>query len=103
MADRKHCISNCFERTRDERRNRGCCELSTGDPAIFQRSIEAQLTTLIINPLTQLSKTGTFQSTPVPNLIIIDGLDECNDHRVQQHILHTNSTAVQQPDVPLKF
>ena len=73
------------------------------DPAIFQCSIEAQLTTLIINPLTELSKTGTFRSNPIPNLIIIDGLDECNDHRVQQHILHTFSIALQQPNVPLKF
>ena len=73
------------------------------DPAIFQCSIEAQLTTLIINPLTQLSTIPIFRSTPIPNLIIIDGLDECNDHRVQQHILHAISSAVQQPDVPLKF
>jgi uridine kinase len=73
------------------------------DPAIFQRSIEEQLKTLIINPLTHRSKTRFFWSKPIPNLIIIDGLDECNDHRVQQHILHTISIALQQPDVPLKF
>ena len=43
------------------------------------------------------------QSTPVPNLILIDGLDECSDHRVQQDILHTISIALQQPDLPMKF
>ena len=36
---------------------------------VFQCSIEAQLITLIINPLTQLSNTGTFQSNPISNLI----------------------------------
>ena len=64
------------------------------DPAIFHRSVEVQLTTLIIDPLTQLSKTGIFQSNPVPNLIIIDGLDECHGRQVQQHILHAVSSAL---------
>ena len=58
------------------------------DPAIFHRSVEAQLTTLIIDPLTDLSKNDIFQSTPVPNLIIIDGLDECHEPQVQQHIVY---------------
>jgi NACHT domain len=70
------------------------------DPAIFQRSVEAQLTTLIIDPLTQLFNTGIFQSTPVPNLIIIDGLDECHGRQVQQYILHAVSSAL---SLPLKF
>ena len=73
------------------------------DPAIFHRSLEAQLTMLIIGPLTQLSRTGISSSTPLPSLIIIDGLDECRNPQVQQHILHTVSSALQQPSVPLKF
>ena len=73
------------------------------DPAIFHRSLEAQFSMLIIEPLTQLSGTGISPSTPVPNLIIIDGLDECRNPQVQQHILHTVSSALQQPSVPLKF
>ena len=63
------------------------------DPAIFQRTVEEQLTTHIIEPLTQLFKTGVLQSTPVPNLIIIDGLDECRERQVQHHILHAISGA----------
>ena len=73
------------------------------DPAIFQRSVEAQLRTLIIEPLTKLSESGIFQSTPVPNLIIIDGLDECRGQQVQQYILRAVSNALQPPSVPLKF
>lgn len=68
------------------------------DPAIFHRSLEAQLTMLIIEPLAQLSP-----SNPGPNLIIIDGLDECRDPQVQQHILRAVSNILQQPSVPLKF
>ena len=73
------------------------------DPAIFQRSVEAQLTTLIIDPLTHLSKTGIFQSTPVPYLIIIDGLDECWGRQVQRHVLQVISGALRQPCVPMMF
>lgn len=70
------------------------------DPAIFQCSVKAQLTRLIIDPLTQLSKAS---STSAPYLVIIDGLDECRGRQVQQHILHAVSSALQQPSVPLKF
>ena len=73
------------------------------DPAIFQYSIKAQLTTLIIKPLTQLSDTEFFRSNPVPYLIIIDGLDECYGRQVQQHILDAVFSALEQPSVPLKF
>ena len=73
------------------------------DPAIFHRSLEAQLSMLIIEPLTELSRAGISPSTPLPNLIVIDGLDECRNLQVQQHILHTVSNALQQPSVPLKF
>ena len=53
------------------------------DSAIFQRSVEAQLTTLIM-PLTKLSGSGIFQSTPVPNpIMMIDDLDECRGQQVQ--------------------
>ena len=71
------------------------------DPAIFHRSLEAQLTMLVIEPLAHLSRTRISPSTPVPNLIIIDGLDECRDPQVQQHILHAVSSALQQ--LSLKF
>src|SRR5882757_3771030 len=73
------------------------------NPAIFQYSIQVQLTTLILEPLSKLSETGFFSSTEVPYLTIIDGLDECHDRQVQQHILHTVPTALQHPYVPLMF
>lgn len=52
------------------------------DPVILYRSVEAQLTMLIIESLTQVSRTGIVPSTPVSNLIVIDGLDECRDPQV---------------------
>jgi hypothetical protein len=74
-----------------------------GDPAIFHRSVKVQFTRLILEPLSKLFATGSFSSAHMPYLIIIDGLDECHDSKVQQHILHTVSTALQHPSVPLKF
>jgi hypothetical protein len=73
------------------------------DPAIFHRSVQAQFTRLILEPLSKLSATGFYSSTQVPYLIIIDGLDECYDRQVQQHILHTVLTTIQHPNVPLMF
>ncbi|KDR66274.1 hypothetical protein GALMADRAFT_162161 [Galerina marginata CBS 339.88] len=71
----------------------------TNDPAIFQRSFRAQFDSLILEPLMQLYKTRWFPWFPVsppngPYLIIIDGLDECNDTNDQRHILDTISDAL---------
>src|SRR5882757_9898426 len=74
-----------------------------GDHAIFHRSVETQFTRRILEPLSKLAATGFFSSTQLPYLIIIDGLDECHDRQVHQHILHTVHTALQHPYVPLKF
>ena len=93
------CLSIAYQIALNAPVTRAAIEAAVDTP---QCSIEAQLTTLIINPLIELSKAGIFRSNPIPNLIIIDGLDECHD-RVQQHILHTISIALQQPDVSLKF
>ena len=75
------------------------------NPATFQCSVKAQLTTLILEPLTQLSQAGSFHSTSVPYLIILDGLDECHERQVQQHILYAISSSLQQlePSVHLRF
>jgi hypothetical protein len=97
MSHRKYCISN-LPQARD-----AIEAVVERDPAIFQSSIAAQLTTLIVDPLTELSETGMSQSTPVPNLIIIDGLDECRGRQVQRYILHAVSSVLEQLSVPLKF
>ncbi|KDR76678.1 hypothetical protein GALMADRAFT_21637, partial [Galerina marginata CBS 339.88] len=75
------------------------------DPAIFQRSFRSQFNTLILEPLIELSKTRIFLRSRVPCLVIIDGLDECNNVNTQRHILDTISDALSrsQPCVPLMF
>ncbi|PPQ87780.1 LOW QUALITY PROTEIN: hypothetical protein CVT25_008824 [Psilocybe cyanescens] len=74
------------------------------NPAIFQLNFDIQFGTLFLDPLLQLSSTGRFTSgTPFPNLIIIDGLDECNGADVQNTILNTISNALQQHRSALPF
>jgi hypothetical protein len=74
-----------------------------GDPALFERSLEAQLTTLAIEPLLQLKDTGYFIRNPSARVIVIDGLDECNNPEFQCYILEVIAGVLQQLDLPLLF
>jgi len=49
------------------------------DPHLLSRSLITQFTALIVDPLERLSGLFVGQHTDLPNLIIIDGLDECMD------------------------
>ena len=73
------------------------------DPLVLTQSFEAQLTSLIIEPLKQLYLAGRCTGSSDPYLIIIDGLDECANPQVQVSILSSISKALQQCTFPLKF
>ena len=73
------------------------------DPLIFSKSIAVQFKSLIMAPLYQLAETGIFNEATSRRLIIIDGLDECSDPKVQQNILEVLATARQQYWLPLFF
>ncbi|KAJ7280872.1 hypothetical protein C8J57DRAFT_1564156, partial [Mycena rebaudengoi] len=66
------------------------------DPSVVARSMSVQIQKLILDPFRSLDNLE-------PPVIIIDGLDECEGHQVQQDILHliTQSISVDAP--PLKF
>ncbi|KAK7033650.1 hypothetical protein VNI00_012650 [Paramarasmius palmivorus] len=53
-------------------------------PNIFRTSAENQFQKLLLEPFSQLTEA---QRQSVPNLIVVDGLDECVDHRSQQRLL----------------
>ena len=75
------------------------------DPALFSRSIEAQIQALIIKPLNSVAIDETLAPTLIsrPRLIILDGLDECRTTSSQAHILNALSTAVKHLHIPLCF
>ena len=67
------------------------------DPVVFFRSVDAQMQSLIIGPLENAFPDRQQQAgdSGVPRLIILDGLDECSEPRVQRYILEVISTAIQ--------
>ncbi|KAK1234985.1 hypothetical protein PQX77_001798, partial [Marasmius sp. AFHP31] len=51
-----------------------------------------------------LERQGSANETEAPNLVIIDGLDECGDERAQQRILSMIQSAfLASPNLPLRF
>lgn len=73
----------------------------TSDPAIFERSLETQLTKLVANPLSACVESGFNRIRP--RLIVIDGLDECNGSKSQRHILSVFRAALENAHLPLFF
>ena len=73
------------------------------DPLIFSKSLAVQVKSLIVAPLQPLSDAGFFNKPTSRRLIIIDGLDECSDPKVQQNILEVLANAQQQNQLPLVF
>ena len=68
------------------------------DPAIFKKNIQTQIDTLLIKPLL-----GCALIIKSQKLIIIDGLDECNDSEVQVAILDAISRAFSSHNLQIVF
>jgi hypothetical protein len=68
------------------------------DPAIFYKNIQTQIDALLIMPLQ-----AAQIHNPIPKLIIIDGLDECKDSRVQVAILNAISHSFLKHNLPMMF
>jgi hypothetical protein len=75
------------------------------NPALFSRSIEAQVHALIVKPLNAVANDETLSPILLsrPRLIIVDGLDECRTTSAQTQILNALSTAVKHLQIPLCF
>ncbi|CAA7266831.1 unnamed protein product [Cyclocybe aegerita] len=69
------------------------------DPMIFHRSIEVQFKKLIVNPLLNIPSSDI----PLPRLIIIDGLDECQSPNIQCYIIDTLTKSLQNVPINLKI
>ncbi|KAF4618903.1 hypothetical protein D9613_010119 [Agrocybe pediades] len=68
------------------------------DPLIFKKTLQRQITSLIIQPLkAHFLKDQTTQGR-VPFVIVIDGLDECSDRTAQKAILTTLADSVRLSD-----
>ena len=76
------------------------------DPLVFGRSLQAQMDTLILGPLSQVTASRRdleHGSNSRPIFFIIDGLDECGDAKSQSYILSVLSSAIKCSTIPLFF
>jgi len=71
------------------------------DPFILTRSLEAQVASLVVEPLRELVDAGYSKALPSRRLIIIDGLDECDTPAVQCRILQAISLLFDKYRLPL--
>ena len=73
------------------------------DPLIFTKSLAVQFKTLIAAPLQLLAESGHFDDSASRRLIIIDGLDECFDPKVQHNIVEVLANSQRQRRLPIIF
>ncbi|KAJ7323329.1 hypothetical protein DFH08DRAFT_1085498 [Mycena albidolilacea] len=76
--------------------NRHISQSVEKDPSLVDKSLAIQLKRLILEPLRQMGPTP-------PLVVVIDGLDECEDPNIQQHILILIGRAVDKQQLPLQF
>ncbi|KAJ7726423.1 hypothetical protein B0H14DRAFT_3519097 [Mycena olivaceomarginata] len=68
------------------------------DPAICNKTIEDQARVLLVNPFKQLDT-----SAEKPYLVIIDGLDECDDKLMQNRIITIIFRMLVEDHLPIRF
>ncbi|KDR67010.1 hypothetical protein GALMADRAFT_258674 [Galerina marginata CBS 339.88] len=80
-------------------------EALEADHSIFTRSLEAQMESLIVEPLEKVFFHGQqdFINSEDPKLIVLDGLDECGTPNIQGYILTVISHSVRKFRITLCF
>ena len=73
------------------------------DPLILSKSFAVQFKSLIVAPLQPLAEAGYFNEPTSRRLVIIDGLDECSDSKIQKNIVEVLANAQGQHQLPLFF
>ncbi|KIL54358.1 hypothetical protein M378DRAFT_174292 [Amanita muscaria Koide BX008] len=68
-------------------------------PDLSMTAIETQFEELIVRPLQALN----VAALPAPAIVIIDGVDECTDEKLQRRFLVLICTAVRHNRIPLRF
>jgi len=71
------------------------------NPPLFTKRHEIQIQGLLVEPLLALRSKGSLIA--VPRLIVIDGLDECENQEVQCVLLRAIASAIPQIPYPLRF
>ena len=72
------------------------------DKIIFSRPLEAQILALVVRPLNEMLDDGA-NPREIPNVIILDGLNECTDPKSQREVLRILKVVAEQTHFPLLF
>ncbi|KAF8812077.1 hypothetical protein BYT27DRAFT_7208025 [Phlegmacium glaucopus] len=70
------------------------------DPSLLSRSLETQLKAIIVEPFSKISTNLSSRPETRPRLIVIDGLDECQESRAQSSIIHLFSQLILHHKLP---
>ena len=78
------------------------------NPSLSSRSLEVQMDALIVKPLEAAISTskggpGVDFMLARPKVIVLDGLDECNNPEPQRYILKVLTNAVDNHSIPFSF
>ncbi|KAJ8076252.1 hypothetical protein PM082_000671 [Marasmius tenuissimus] len=75
------------------------------DPTILDATLEEQFRELVVDPALKWSRQRALWDSPVgPQIVILDGLDECGNKETQLRILAIIRSAYEQnPEFPLRF
>ncbi|KAJ7910477.1 hypothetical protein B0H13DRAFT_1615590, partial [Mycena leptocephala] len=76
--------------------NRHISQSVEKNPSLVDKSLSTQLQKLIVEPCRQSTSTHTL-------VVVIDGLDECEDQKVQREIMCVIGHAVTEQQLPLQF
>ncbi|KAF9473515.1 hypothetical protein BDN70DRAFT_937375 [Pholiota conissans] len=72
------------------------------DPFLLDKSLATQFRLLIVTPLQALVSSGNLKPSS-PRLIVIDGLDECDDPKMQSMIIRIIADAFRSQNLPVIF
>jgi hypothetical protein len=70
------------------------------DPVIFDRSLQAQMVSLLIRPMEQVRERIGLNLSTLPHAILIDGLDECKGEERQEELLTAIRGGLLSDDLP---
>lgn len=73
------------------------------DPLIWSKDIFTQFHVLIVTALHDTIQSGFFDNPSARRVLIIDGLDECIEHAMQQRVLELMLKAVHEWHLPFLF
>ncbi|KAJ3554001.1 hypothetical protein NP233_g12517 [Leucocoprinus birnbaumii] len=76
-------------------------ERIAGNPSVLDATLQVQFRKLLVEPFLQLAAHNIQPFGEDHHLVVIDGLDECNDEASQCELIELIKEAAQKPEIPL--